>query len=195
MTGRLALLVGLLAGLLVGCGVPAEETPRDLAADNVQFDLLAPSSSSSTSTTAPASAGRTVEVFLLRNERLAARDRQLASDREPADVIATLLEGATDDERRIGFGTAIPDGTELLGARLDGDILTLNLSEELNAVQGELQMIAIAQIVFTATELKTVAGVRFQIEGDAVQVPRGDGTATSSPLRRSDYPELDRDAD
>ncbi|MGH2685480.1 MAG: GerMN domain-containing protein [Actinomycetota bacterium] len=190
----LATLIGAVVALLVACGVPSEETPRDLAADSVQFDLLAPSSST-TSTTAPPDARRTVEIFLLRNEQLAPRDRQMPADTDPGDVIAELLIGPNDDERSRGFGTAIPDGTELIGHGLDDGTLTLNLTEELNTVQGELQTIAVAQMVFTATELDTVSGVRFQIEGTAVQVPQGDGTATSSPLTRADYPELDRDSD
>ena len=191
---RLAALIATLVGLAVACGVPSEETPRDLAADSVQFDLLAPSSST-TSTTAPPDARRTVEIFLLRNEQLAPQPRQLPADIDAGDVIDALLAGADADEQSRGFGTAIPDGTELIGDRLDpeSDVLTLNLTEELNTVQGELQTIAIAQMVFTATELTSVSGVRFQIEGSAVQVPRGDGTATSSPVTRADYPDLDRE--
>jgi hypothetical protein len=179
----------------VACGVPANESaPRDIAADNVQFDLLAPSSTSTSTTIAPTDV-RTVEVFLVRNEQLAPRERRLPANVDAAGVIRELLVGTQGTENQAGFSTAIPEGTELLDASLDDQVLTLDVSEELNAVQGERQMTAIAQMVFTATELRGVDGVRFQIEGSSVEVPKGDGTLTSSPVNRSDYPDLDRESD
>jgi spore germination protein GerM len=186
----LAVLVVVLGAVLVACGVPSEEEPRDLAAESVQFDLLEPSSSTTATTAAPADV-RTVDVFLLRNDQLTPVRRDVSVDIEAGGVVAELLEPLSEDETEDGYGTAIPEGTELHGARLDGTTLTLNLGEELNTVQGERQTIAIAQIVFTATELRSVTGVRFQIEGTPVEVPKGDGTLTSSPLKRSDYPDLD----
>ena len=191
----LLIVVGAAVAVLVACGVPADETsPRDIAADNVQFDLLAPSSTSTSTTVGPSDV-RIVEVFLLRNEQLAPRERRLPADLDAGDVISALLVGTQGTENQAGYGTAIPEGTELLGASLDGETLSLDLSEELNAVQGERQMIAIAQMVFTATELAGIDGVRFQIEGESVEVPKGDGTLTSSPVRRADYPDLDRERD
>ena len=190
----LAVLVAAAVTLLVACGVPADETqPREIASDDVQFDLLAPSSTS-TSTTVGPGGEQAVEVFLLRNEQLAPVPRRVPAGTNARDVIRILLGGTQGNETTRGFGTAIPDGTELLGASLEGATLTLDLSEELNAVQGERQMIAIAQMVFTATELAGIDGVRFQIEGEPVEVPKGDGTSTSAPVRQADYPDLDRTA-
>ena len=196
MSGRRALAALLIAvmAVLVACGVPADETqPREIATDDVQFDLLAPSSTS-TSTTVGPGGEQSVEVFLLRNEQLAPVPRSVPAGSDARDVIRILLGGTQGNETTRGYGTAIPDGTDLLGTSLDAGTLTLDLSEELNAVQGERQMIAIAQMVFTATELAGIDGVRFQIEGEPVEVPKGDGTSTSAPVRQSDYPDLDRTA-
>lgn len=192
MTRARTLVLAVLLLVVGGCGVPAEDEPRDLAADSVQYDLLAPSSST-TSTTAAASDVRTVQIYLIRDEQLAPRARQMPVNVESAQIVAELLVGPREQELDRGYGTAIPDGTELLGSRLDDTTLVLNLSEELNAVQGERQTMAVAQLVFTVTELQRVDGVRFQIEGESVQVPKGDGTLTSSPLRRADFPALDPD--
>jgi hypothetical protein len=57
--------------------------------------------------------------------------------------------------------SAIPDGTQLLGLEVTGGIAMVDLSEEFAAASPE----AVAQVVFTATRLDGIAGVRFLIEG------------------------------
>ena len=48
-------------------------------------------------------------------------------------------------------------------------------------------MLALGQLVLTATARPGVGQVRFTLEGLPVQVPTADGTVTSDPLSRDDY--------
>jgi spore germination protein GerM len=42
-------------------------------------------------------------------------------------------------------------------------------------------------MVYTATAIAGVDGVRFEVAGEPAEVPRGDGTLTGRPVDRSDY--------
>ena len=75
---------------------------------------------------------------------------------------AALLAGAPP----IRCGPSIPGGTELLGTTEDGGTLTVNLSEQINAIQGEELKRALAQIVWTSTEDATISGCWFQVNGE-----------------------------
>ena len=57
-------------------------------------------------------------------------------------------------------------------------------------VTGRQQILALAQVVYTATELPSVDRVLFQIDGENVEVPNGNGKLTSSPLGRLSYRDL-----
>src|SRR4051812_12793982 len=62
----------------------------------------------------------TLDVYLTRGEQLAPVHRDVPHG--AAVVSATLnalLAGPTADERRAGYGTAIPDGSSLARARID----------------------------------------------------------------------------
>ena len=54
-------------------------------------------------------------------------------------------------------------------------------------VGGQEQILAVAQVVLTATAVPGVERVRFLLEGEAVEVPRADGTLTSDSLQAADY--------
>ncbi len=48
---------------------------------------------------------------------------------------------------------------------------------------------ALAQIVFTLSELTNVRGVRLQVEGADQEWPTGDGSLSDAPLTVFDFPE------
>ena len=89
-----------------------------------------------------------------------------------------------------GSRTAISPQTTLRSARLDGDTAVVDLSGALVEVGGQEQILAVAQIVLTATAVPGVGQVRFLLEGQAVEIPRADGTLTAETLRATDYQSL-----
>ena len=181
-------LVALAAG--AACGVPSDDEPRRIGAERVPYDLLAPSST--TSTTTPLVAVEEVQVHLVENDQLVSVDRQVLAPSVLFRRMAALLQGVQAEEAASGVRTAIPNDTRLRGVRIDADagVATIDLSSDLVGVGGQEQILAIAQLVFTATETPSVTGVLFQLDGRAIEVPRGDGTLTVEPLRRFHFAPL-----
>jgi spore germination protein GerM len=172
---RLAFALGV-CGLLAGCGVPVDD-----AAVPVSNAELTPER-------APAEATASTDVltlYLVDGSGLRAVARP-----EPgplADRIATLLEGPRDTESASGLRSAIPPGTRLHEAAIvDGDA-NLDFSEEFLTIVGEEHLLALAQVVFTATEVPGVRGVRFLVDGRTVPVARADGQLTGRAVTRDDY--------
>lgn len=175
-------------GALAACGVPNESEPRALEADEVPEELA---SGATTSTTAPDpdAPSRQVEIWFLADELLQPEFRELEVGEGAAGAVAALLDGTTEEERAAGVSSSIPAGTELLGTELEGDRLTVELSEEFNTVAGSELRNAVAQIVYTATGYPDVGRVRFRVDGDLVDVPVAGG-GTESVVTRSEYESL-----
>ncbi|MGH9119580.1 MAG: GerMN domain-containing protein [Acidimicrobiales bacterium] len=168
--------LAVVAGL-GGCGLPTDDEPRSLAADDIPDSLLAPSS-----TTTPESLGPyDANLWWIDNDVLVDRPANLP-DLQPSTVISALLEGVPPTDVQ----TSIPGGTELLAAPEDGGILTVDLSEAIATVQGEELKRALAQIVWTATQFPNISRVRFQVNGEPLAVITDEGTVTD-PVNRGDF--------
>lgn len=184
---RATLAAVAAAVLLASCGIPQDDDPRTLPEGDVPFELLAPATT--TTTTMPAPLAR-VQVFLVRGDRLVAVGRGVTGPATVARVVDALLTGPTAAESRLGLRSAISNETKLLGVDASGEVVTVDLSNEFTEVGGQEQLLALAQIVYTLTDLPSISGVRFRLAGQPVEVPRGDGTLTSGALTRSDYASL-----
>jgi spore germination protein GerM len=188
MRALVAVLVGA-ALAVAGCGVPTDEAPRALSQRDVPFNLLA-SDVVTTSTTFSSSPTALATIYLVVKEgdrdRLQAVDRLVPTPSTVEKVVRKLLGGPSDTEARRGLRTAIPASTTILSAPVASSIATIDLA---GAVPGgnEEQIIAIAQMVFTATSLPGVVGVRFTLEGRPIEVPAGDGSLTQAPLGRANF--------
>ncbi len=186
---RVAVLV-LALSLAAGCGVQDDAGPRALAPEDVPFDLLEPA----TSVADPATAeGPSRAVWFVDNAGLLARgERPLETPVTVEAILTALLEGVTDAEAANGLRTNIAPGTTLLGVEgpVDG-LVTIDLSGEILTVSRELQRLAIAQVVFTATGLPNVDRVLFEFDGVAAEVPGAGDELTSAPLTRRDFAQFD----
>jgi spore germination protein GerM len=116
-------------------------------------------------------------------------DRELPDPVTVVDLIRSLLDGATDQESERGIRSVIASTTELLSSQRRDRTVVLNFSADFAIPQGEGGITSVAQVVFTATELEGISGVTFELDGVPTEVPRGDGTLTSDPLFRSDFPQ------
>jgi spore germination protein GerM len=168
------------AGLLSGCGVQPDSVPRDLPDAEQALE-----SSTGSSNTAASGADR---IYLI----APGEDRLLRSVQRDAvsapDLVRILLRGPTDTEIEAQFNTAIPSTTELISARTQGQILTVNLTPDIIELDTQSLVRAIAQIVYTATELDGIEAVQVEIDGEPLSVPTPSGTATNVPLRIYDFP-------
>lgn len=185
-------LVALVAlvGLLAGCSIPNDAKPRDIAAS----ERLAVAAS------APPAEGGTPsgqKVFFLSNKNPGSPDRLQQASRDvpanPTAVLGALLRGLSNDERDRRWQTAVPTDTRLLSASLEADgTVVVNLSKEFFGATGDLQIKAVAQVVFTATSLDGARRVRILIEGQKSPWLRGDSTLQDpdEPLTPFAYPDL-----
>ena len=177
-------LLGLLA--LAACGVPADSSPRAIPAEDVPFDLLEPGETVPATTTIPVAA--TATVFLLSGERLVGVDRSSPAAPTPEWALRALLAGPTPEEAARGLRTAIGTNLALATSGDDGDLVEIELGASFTAAGGAEQILAIAQVVYTMTAFPQVSGVTFTVDGKVVEVPRGDGTLTGTPLGRDAFP-------
>ena len=178
---RLALCAAVVA--LAACGIPVDDDARPLSADEVPSSPPGP-----TAPTAPA-AGSThvsVEVFFVRASRLVRVHRQLSPPPSVEGAIVALGTEPSPAERSDGLRTALTRPVRLAGTVAAG-VPLIDVTEAFALTEGEEQILALAQLVFTLTGLPGVDGVSFALEGRPVEVPTGDGTLKRGPLRRVDF--------
>lgn len=133
-------------------------------------------------TTAPATVA--VRAYFLRGERLVIDDREVAGPAVLRGALTALVGGPTGD-----LLTAIPTGTEVLGVDRDGDLATVDLSEEFGSGGGTASMLArVGQVVFTATQFDGVDRVAIWLDGAPIESLGGEGIDLSAPWTRADVP-------
>lgn len=191
-------LVALLAvavvalGALGSCGIPDDDAPRAVAADEIPDALVA----APTTTTAP-QGGVGTNLFFIEAERgrsvLSAQ--RVPLDNQQARTVLEALVGTVPEDLPDGVNSSIPAETRVLGTSLDDGILTIDLSEEFATVSGDILIQAVGQLVFTATERPGVDGVLFTIEGEPTTVPDAESSELTTPATRSDYAALLPSAD
>jgi spore germination protein GerM len=173
LTGAALLVV------LSGCGVTGQGTPQPVPSDELPRSRQ-PAVEEPSSTALPA----TVTVYLVGDRgRLAAQTLAASADSPLAALDRLLLvEGPQD-----GLRSAVPPGTRVRSARLSGATLTIDLTEQLSSARGQGQLLALAQIVWTATEYDQVDQVRIAVEGSLIELPVDRGGTTATPVDRDDY--------
>jgi len=176
-----SVLIFVCALAVVGaCGVPGDDQPRALPTDDVPFELLAPDTTEAPTSTLVAVSAE-VPIWLVAVKRLVEAPPSLLR------VIEALLAGPNADEAADGMRSAIASGTRVHSVRTQSGVATIDLSAEFGSTGGHDQILAVGQLVLTTTEALGVVGVKLSLDGRAVEVPRGDGTLTSEPLRPSDF--------
>jgi hypothetical protein len=176
------------AGTLVACGIPADSQPQALARKDIPFDLLAPS----TTIAAPGSPGARVplNVYLVGITGLVPVSRDVRAPVTLSEALSALLGGPTDAEVANGLRTSVSAQTSLSAGVVGFGVGTVDLGGAFGQVGGQEQILAVAQLVFTATSVPGIVKVQFTLGGRPVEVPAGDGTLTQGPLGRSDFPSL-----
>ena len=196
---RLLALTSLaaLGLLLASCGLPVDEQPEAIPRETLP-DALLPSS---TTTSTPAHQSSEVFIYLTKGERsgdeeLAARRvriRNEAPDQLPHDVLRHLVDNEPLPEHRTdGLINNIPRQLQIRSVSFPGNqpgLVVVDVSG-LGDVEGAKQRLAVAQIVFTLTELEGLDRVQILIDGEASSLPAEGGTSSSEPLSRSNFPRL-----
>jgi germination protein M len=106
-----------------------------------------------------------------------------------AEAVRLLLRGPSEAERRLGYTTEIPAGTRLRGVRIEGEVVTVDLSRDLERGGGSSSMLArVYQIVYTATQFQDIRAVQILLDGERRDALGGEGVWIGGPIRRPDVP-------
>lgn len=189
----------LAAVLLAGCGIASDDSARDIPESALPEALQ----NETTTTTVSADPDRTsVETLFLvqtsgdgSTEELAEVRVEIETPDGPSGLPAALVQALADARpNELGLPSltnSVPPGLEVVRADLGPDgVLELDV-RELDSVEGSGQRLAVAQIVFTLTELAGIEAVRFFGDGQPVAVPIESGTAPAgTAVRRIDDPAL-----
>ena len=178
----LAALV-LAAAATTACSIQPDTAPREIPQnDRGLLDPVPPEGGEAAGST---------RVYLVAErdggERFL-RSAQRGVDATPVAALEELFKGPNDAEDEAGLGSAIPAGLRLLSARLVAGTLQVDVSEELLDVPVPALIYAVAEIVFTASELDGVDEVRLRVNGQSREWPDGRGELQSRPLTTYDFP-------
>jgi germination protein M len=148
-------------------------------------------SGTTTTSTTEAPAEVTVRAYFMRDEVVGPVARDASGPAVAAASIEDLLAGPTEQEQELGFSSAIPAGTELLGVTIDGGIATVDLSAPFGSGGGSASMMSrVAQVVFTLTQFPTVDAVQFELDGEPITALGGEGLLLEEPQTRADWEAL-----
>lgn len=182
-----AAVLAVVAVTGAACGVPGDAHARPIAADDVPFGLLADRAGSPSTTVA--SADTEVSVYLVSGERLAEVRRPFAAGSGLKGLLALVTSGPTDAEAAAGLRSALP-ATAVVDAATSNGEADVSLSETFASLDSREQVLAIAQIVYTATGDPGINAVRFAVDGKSVEVPNGQASLVTRPVTRADYAAL-----
>lgn len=165
---RRSLATALLLFAFTGCG--AGEEARPAAAKTTD------------------AAEGTLEVWLAREGALFLAERGTANQTAiGGEAVEALLAGPSPAEEAAGIGTAIPEGSELLGLEIDDGVATADMSEEFASGAGSsVELLRLAQLVYTLTQSESVDRVSLLIEGELGEGFASQGISTED-LRRGGF--------
>lgn len=162
----------VLAGVLAGCGGDGD----DDGGSGSTTTTTGGTTGGTQATTAPTIA--TTVYFLDANARLAAAGRQVANAQ---GAVEALLAGPQGVEQELGYTTAIPAGTRLLGLAVADEVATVDLSGEFDDGGGGASMLGrVAQVVYTLTVFTDIDRVKFAIDGQPVDTIGAEGVVVGA---------------
>lgn len=191
-----ASLLAVAVGLAGCTGVPTDAQPEPISSASLPDQLLP----SSTSTTSPTEASDEVLIYLVRGEpnseqqliALRAKVPSAAPGELAESVLTFLVENEpTAEHMADGLRSDIPEQVRVGDVVVDGTTATVDISG-LEAVESTKQRLAVAQIVFTLTQLEGIDDVVILLDGQGKSLSTDIGSAAPgerlSPARH--FPDL-----
>lgn len=174
----------LLVAGLSGCGVGAEERARALDPNAAPYRVV------TRERTVPPAGSHRVAVFLVRDGALVPVPRWIPEPPGPANVLAILSAGPSEQEQSEGLSSVLPLDRDARVVAVAGSIVTVALPAASDTSTRSDAVLGFGQLVLTLTAVPTISGVLFEQDGKPLQVPRADGSLTTVPLARVDYRDL-----
>jgi hypothetical protein len=150
-----------VAAFTTGCSIQTDSAPRDIDPER-QVELQAPEPEPGG---APATGSERIYLVNDTSERLRTVARQPAGSDAQA-LLEVLFEGANDAEVAEGLTSAIPPGTTLHSVIVRGNVVTVDIGDEMSDLPSAALVVAIAQIVYTANAAVDDAEVVIRVDGE-----------------------------
>lgn len=181
-------LLGLGSLLLSGCTlVSTAATPQRIARDQIPFGLL--------DKTIPGTNGGRVNfitqpVYLVDvTGHLAPSSRIVPSPPALVTVLRQLILGPTKIEKAAGYSSALPVNLVVISATVKNSIGYIDLATSLSALPRNQQILAVGQIVGTASDVGAPNGIEITV-GGAVQATLLPSGRRSLLVSVKDYQQL-----
>lgn len=188
--GTLLVATALLLAV-AGCGGDDDDDAATTTTVEGATTTAAATTAPDSSTTTSPTETTVRSVYFLRGEEVGPAGREVDRSSPARGALEALLTGPTPAELELGFSTAIPEGTELLGVTITDGVATVDLSGSFDDGGGTLSMMGrLAEVVFTLTQFPTVDAVSFRIGGEAVTALGGEGILVEEPVDRTYFGDL-----
>jgi spore germination protein GerM len=184
---RSLILVVLVAWALSGCGV-GEGAVHVAGEDQVPWGLLDPGARVASTTTLPELAQAPVTIWLATDAAIVPVHRSVASPASPRRVLESVETGPTEGEAALGLRSLVP--APVVQRDVVGAVVTVELATTFTTTSPHDQLLGLAQIVYSLTELDQVRSVRFVVSGESVEVPTSDGSLSDGPVGRPAFASL-----
>ncbi len=171
--------------LCAGCAIKTEESYRDVP---VLDRTLGASAASGDAEAEGASRIYLAALTEAGDRRLRSVQRDVVGD--DLAVLESLFRGPNDDEVAKQLSSIIPSTAEVIDARSVGDILIVDVTSDITELTTDSLIFAVAQIVYTASEIDGIDAVRLRVDGAPFTWPLGNGEPSTGVLRTYDYPAL-----
>lgn len=182
---RRLVVTTLIALAATGCGVSGQARPTKVKETGVKVVDAAPVAAVPAGTQA-----QTIRLCFVAGDQLVETPRDLPS---PASIGATLaaLVAAQRKGGVPGGARSVVSEPDLVTARsVERGVAKVELGASFDQISTSSQILALAQVVCTLTNLPGVGQIQFTRNGVSLQVPRADSSLTNQPVARSDYAPL-----
>lgn len=133
--------------------------------------------------------GARISVYMIRRDELKLQPvPRTAPYYSLEQIMKQLFFGPAAPESTDGLRTAISSRTRVRDVDISNGLATIDVQSPLTDSGGFEVVLALAQIVLTASQVRGVEAVRLALDGiPLLDAPTQDGTSTSDPLTRADY--------
>jgi spore germination protein GerM len=173
--------------VLAACGGLPEDSARSLNPDTyvVVETTLAPMTTIPDENP-PATAAAV--VYLIRGEGLVSRGRVVDDGATLKQILELLVDGPTADETTLGFRSGLTNRPDIiLDSRIDEELASVTLGDEVDSLSGDEQILIIGQIVLTSLTVRGVSAVQFLRADQPLSVVAPNGNSLTGPIVRSDF--------
>lgn len=162
---------------LAACGDKDDPTSSPATEPATTQSTVATTTSGPSDTAAPG-VKRSVVVYFVHGEKLAASSRTVQSEGVARAALEAVFAGPNSTESEAGFTSVVPDGTKVKGLNIASGKATVDLNGSFTSGGGSTAMsLRVAQVVATLLQFDSVDSVDIRIDGKAVDGIGGEGVA------------------